>query len=163
MGNQRLTKGKMQVISRESFPIGKAITVEHVKLVNGLACQNWSSEELSDAVKSLQAVKRNAQSWGKAQIEAIILNAAKDLGIPALTMGSLKELYKKDPSPHFAAQMFACTRGWFDEHPRWEYDLETQHMHQVQMIYCESEGDRDTKVKKGCFLSITSRASSSVY
>ena len=146
MGKSSPKKGNMQIISRQSFPIGRAITAEHAKLVNGLASQNWSPEELSDAVKNLQAVRRDAQSWGKAQIEAIILNSARENGMQALSMASLKELHANDPSPHFAAQLFCCTRGWFDNNPRWEYNLETQYMHMLQMVYCETE-----EGKKGCF------------
>ena len=119
--------------------------------MNGLACQDWTTEQFDTAISNLKQVKKDAQSWSKARIEAIIVKAANKHGIEARTMAQLKDMYKKDSSPYFAAKLWAACYDSFDEQDRWEFLLESEYMHENQMMYCEWEEGNREYTKKGCF------------
>ena len=138
-----------QSVSREYFPVGKEINEDYIKLLRGLACKDWTESDFQNAIADLQQQRNNARSWGKAAIEAMIVSQAKNVGLKIQNMSALKESFREDCSPNFAARLWSACYGAFDRMPRWEFTLEKQYMEFARLEYEEiQEGATD---KKGCF------------
>ena len=137
-----------EVISRDIFPVGGKIDNAHVKLVYGLATKSWQDSDFRTACDAVEKKRSNAASWGKAKLQAMILEAAREWGIKAYNWDELKNGFKKDPSSDFAARLWESLYGTFDRRKRWEYDLETEYMDFAGMEYDAREDG--TSGKKGC-------------
>ena len=138
-----------QVVSRRYFPVGSTINQQHIDRLFGDETEKWSKKEYDLSITEIRQVRSSAQSWGRAHVEGIILQAFllwKDAGVSVHTMRDLKAAFADDSTPEFAAKMWQSVYGSFDSTPGWEVELEEEYMDFASFVYPAT-----LETQKGCF------------
>lgn len=149
---EKLLKG--QDLSRHWFPVGKSISQDYVKAVCGVQTYEWTQREYEAVMKKMRRDKKDIYSYGKGQLESQILANIRKDGVEVGTFQELKEMFKDDDSPIFAAKLWKACYGSFDEN-RWELEMETEYMTMNGLTYEKKAHAK--QVPKGCFARELSR------
>ena len=105
-------------------------------------------------MKKMKKDKLDVFSYGRGQLESRMLRNIRDDGVDVGTFTELKEMFKEDESPTFAAKLWKACYGSFDG-TRWELDMEKEYMQMNGFSY--EKKDYMKQVPKGCFARELSR------
>lgn len=136
------------VVSPYWFPVGSACNHEHIKFVFGVATYGWKEEDFAAILTRMQVDRASASSWAKARIERKIVNNMKEMGVNVSNFTDLRNVFKRNKAPEFAAKLWKGCYGMFDSDGQWELEMEQEFLQFVGWSYkCLDDGE---KKLKGC-------------
>lgn len=135
-------------IHRRWFEVGKKIDTEYVKQILGTKTCDMSADDIALIIARVKKDKADAFSWGKGEVEGLILKHMREQGVAVNSMVHLKTMWRQNGSAEFAALLWNACFGFFDSMVYWDQTLEDKYMDIVKLKYLPpAPGEKSSK---GC-------------